>query len=145
MRRLWSFAFGGLIALALIACAGRAAAPTPTLRAVISQADAIARGLDYSRSGFPELSGALEGPFNPHAELMTLAEAYVRLDISPSNAQGDSARQPVWLVTLDGTWRSEAQAPGAPDSASQSAPLLHHYLLIVDATSGEVTTTTVRP
>jgi hypothetical protein len=92
-------------------------------------------------SSAPEVSGALVPPTNIQAESMRLAEAMQRMFGNPDVPRGYAAEMPVWFVTMDGLWASEASAPGV--TATQQP--YHHYIVVLDAANGMEIEASLRP
>ncbi len=130
-----------LICLLLPACAPRAApAPTPSplprstasWTALITRDQAIAAALTIASASAPEISGALVAPSNIQAEQLSLGQAMTRMFGNANAPRGYTADMLVWVVTMDGLWASQAQAPGV--TATQLP--YHHYIIVLDASSG---------
>lgn len=99
----------------------------------ITRDEAIQRASQAAAYGGPELSPSKVAPGNFTAERMTFAEAENRISqTSSANAQDPERR--VWLVTMDGEWYAGMAAPGTP--LTQHA--LHHFSVILDASTGDV-------
>ncbi len=140
---MWRIVPGSILAAVVVGLVvtGCAGSGKPALKATFSRDDAIARAMMLARGAQPEISGALEGPRNPQAELLTLGEANHRVFGQAQLAPGESPDQAVWLVTLEGAWRDESSRPtGIPTPV-----LWHHYYVIIDANTGEFLSSTAGP
>jgi hypothetical protein len=123
-----------LICWFLTGCGTTIAVPigTPIGHGLLSREQAIAAAVRSASMSRPEVSGALVIPQNVQAEQMELSEAIKRLPGNPSMVPGYNSQTPVWVVTMDGLWANEAQAPGV--TATQQP--YHHYLSLLDAKTG---------
>ncbi len=131
-----------LMCLLLASCSKvPVAANTLTIISLLSREQAIAAALQNASMSRPEVSGALVSPQNVQAEQMTLSEAMKRLPGNPSVPARYKPQMLVWVVTMDGLWASEVQAPGI--TATQ-APY-HHYLVVLDAITGMEIESSLQP
>jgi hypothetical protein len=106
----------------------------------ITREEAIQRASQSAAYGGPELSPSKVAPGNFTAERMTFTEAVTRISQTSSLNAQDSERS-VWLVTMDGEWYAGMAAPGTP--LTQHA--LHHFSVIIDATTGDVLESVGKP
>jgi hypothetical protein len=128
----------------LLAACGPAAPPaTATPAGMITRERAIELALALAAESRPEVSGALATPENVAAEAMPLRAAVARLHGSASPAAGYDPEMPVWLVTMDGLWASEATAPGV--TPPPTPPLLRRFAVILDAMTGLEIESVLRP
>jgi len=114
---------------ARIATAAPAASPVLS----VSREQAIEAALDIARSPQVEISPAQVPPRNVEAKLTTRADARRRVEgIDATLADADVGR-PVWLVTMEGLWRSGFLMPtGVPTPE----PYPRH-MVVLDAMTGE--------
>ncbi len=115
------------------------AAPTSAVK--IGREQAIAAAVRIASQSAPEISGALVTPQNIQAEQITLKEAMQRMGSQMQLPTSYRADTPVWIVTMDGLWASEAQAPGV---AATQIPY-HHYFVILGASTGMEIESELRP
>jgi hypothetical protein len=132
-----------LALLAATACVTPASSPpaTPTLKATLSQAEAIRMGLAVAKVGAPEISGALEEPRSPQSELMTLGDAYRRIQWSETFPADQSPDRAVWLVSLEGTWQNAFPRPTDAPTPMQ----YHHFRMALDANTRDLIALKVGP
>lgn len=120
------------ILIASLLLSGCVPSQAPTRASLFTREQAVAAAVKIASNSAPEISGALSPPGNIQAERMTLAEALQRMSGDAKLPPGYSADAPVWYVTMDGLWASEALAPGV--TATQRP--YHHYRVILDARTG---------
>lgn len=98
-------------------------------------------------AGGPELVATDVPITNLAAERMTLSEAEKRIWGKQTSPSGQEMDRSVWLVTMDGLWHAGMAIPNGdltPDPNSDPNPL-HHFFVIVDATTGEVVESAGKP
>jgi hypothetical protein len=127
--------------LLLASCSKVPVATKPAAIELLSREQAISMALRSASMSRPEVSGALVTPQNVQAEQMTLGAAVQRLPGNPSVPVRYNPQMPVWLVTIDGLWANEVQAPGI--TATQ-APY-HHYAVVLDALTGTEIESSLKP
>lgn len=128
-----------LIILLLTACQSTT---TPSAD-LLTQEQAIEAAVKAAKESRPEMSGAQVEPSNVQAEQLTLAEAVKRLRTEGEPARGYDPQMPVWLVTMDGVWYDEFQAPDVTEVVTPEP--YHHFMLILDAKTGLVIESAARP
>jgi hypothetical protein len=111
----------------------------------ISELDARGIALKIASNGQLHLSGALEGPSNIRAEMITLSTAKQR---GAGDVGGDDtypSDMMVWLVTMDGKW-TIAGGPPTPEGMVVATPQpFHHLSMILDAVSGKQISISAHP
>jgi hypothetical protein len=112
-----------------------------TGKGLLSQEQAIAAAVQDASMSRPEVSEALVTPQNIRAEQMQLGEALKLLPDNASMPPGADPQTPVWVVTVDGLWADEMEAPGI--TATQVP--YRHYLLVLDAVTGMEIASSLRP
>lgn len=130
-----------MIALLLTGCSTVTSGPTATPVTAIDQQEAQSIALTLASGSRPEVSGALATPTNVQATLMSLGDAQLKLHRQVNAIAGRKLESLAWLVTMEGLWANEAQAPGL--TATQQP--FHHLAVIVDADSGEEIESSLRP
>jgi len=106
----------------------------------ITRDEAIQRASQAAAFGGPELSPSQVSPSHFAAEQMTFAEAANQIWQTSGSSVQDPERR-VWLVTMDGEWYAGMAAPPAPLTPNA----LHHFSVIVDATTGEAIGSSGKP
>lgn len=131
-----------LAVLIILLATGCQMSPTPS-DDLLTQAQAIEAAVKAAKESRPEMSGAQVEPSNVQAELLTLAEAVKRLRTEGEPARGYDPQMPVWLVTMDGVWYDEFQAPDVTEVVTPEP--YRHFMLILDAKTGLVIESAARP
>ena len=103
-----------------------------TSNSYITKQEAIDTALEVASTSWPEISGPQEQPSNIQAEQMALQEALKKINNHNQPPNGYDSDTIVWLITMDGLWLDEMEAPGV---ALTPAPY-HHYAIIIDAETG---------
>lgn len=115
------------------ACANRAPG--------ITSEEAIQRARSLVSVNQPEIEATNVPLTNVRAESMTYAEASNRVWKDASVPAGQDPQRRVWVVTMDGEWHS---AFPAPTGTAPQQPL-HHFAVIIDATTGDMFGSSARP
>jgi hypothetical protein len=121
-------AVGALLTLVLAAC-GPA---SPTATGLLDRPAAINAAMATAALSRPEVSGALVTPTLVRAEQLSLAEALEQF--GGGVPAGYDPNMPVWLVELEGQWRSEVVAPEVTPPPTPA--LFSRFIVILDAATG---------
>jgi TolB protein len=136
MRHLISAVF---VSILLIGCGQvRPGQSTPTLITQINRDRAIAIALDIAGQGAPEVDvGQNNQPKVLDAQLTSLTEAVVVIDpLQKGDTGQEDPNQLVWLVTLEGNWRSAFPRPKT--TPEPTAVLYNRCQVILNSGTGEV-------
>jgi hypothetical protein len=112
----------------LVSCTSSRQSSSSTIR----EQEAIDAALETASTSRPEISGPQKEPSNIRAEQITLDEALKKMSKENQPPSGYDPNMIVWLVTMEGLWLNEMDAPGV---AITPAPY-RHYAVIIDANTG---------
>ena len=118
----------GWILLLIAGCSAR----TESALTYITEQEAIRAAVEIAAASRPEISGSQEQPSNIQAKQMTLEEAVKTIGKDDQPAAGYDPHMIVWLITMDGLWLSEVEAPGI----TVTPAFYHHYAIMLDAKTG---------